>query len=311
MNILENKRVLGLSVVFALAFGGLTYYGFDRLSAYDSAKKELEDINNRVMDFEQDEYPPTAATRKAMTAAAKKMDETLKALKADFAGYAAKCTGDGKNISSVEFQNQVRATIDELSHSAADKGCKLSGAAADLGMAQFKNAAATADDVPYRSFQLKAAKRVADIVVNSGAPELEKMYCASLPDPKVRKKKTHFPLSMEVVFKAKRSEVAEAGKAPVSVLPTVLNSLAADKDFFFKVTGLWVASSEPNLPAIDPYQGPAEDASQGDDITAEAEAKPETDARIIAQRKTGAPEETVNVHMNLQVLYFNPNTSKK
>ena len=29
------------------------------------------------------------------------------------------------------------------------------------------------------------------------------------------------------------------------------------------------------------------------------------------QRKTGAPDETVNVHMNLQVLYFNPNTSKK
>ncbi len=312
MNILENKRVFGLSVVFALAFGGLAYYGFDRLSAYEAAKTELDDINTRVQDYEASEYPPTPATRKAVTAASKKMVETLNGVKADFATYADRCIGDGKTITSVDFQNQVRTAIDELGRKAAARGCKLSGSAQDLGMAQFKNAAATAEEVPYRSFQLKAAKRVAEIVVDAGAPELEKLYCAALPDPKVRKKGSYFPLSLEVAFKAKRSEAEQAGKAPVSVLPGVLNSLAADKDFFFKVTGLWVASADSSIPGVDPYRDPSGDATQGDDISASgSEESQAPEARTIATRKTGSPDEMVNVYVNLQVLYFNPNTSKK
>ena len=311
MNILENKRVLGLSAVFALAFGGLVYYGYDRKMAFDDAKEELDRINNTVLDYEQDQYPPTASTRKAMQAAAKKVEDTLKGIKADFATYEHKCIGDGKTISSVDFQNQVRGAIDDLARSAQEKGCKVSSSAADLGMATFKNSAATADEVPYRSFQLKAAKRVADIVIESGSPLLDKIYCAPLPEPKVRTKSANFPLSMEVAFTAKRSQVEE-GKVPVSVLPQVMNRLTTDKDFFFKVTGLWVASNETSLPAIDAYQAPTGDPNQGDDITDSGEAEPaEASVRQVAVRKTGSPDETVRVHINLQVLYFNSNTSKK
>lgn len=311
MNILENKRVLALSAVFALAFGGLVYYGYDRMTALDKAKAELDSINTTVLDYEQAEFPPTASTSKAMKAAAKKVEDTLKTIKADFATYESKCIGDGKAVHSVEFQKQVRGAIDDLARAAEEKGCRVSSSAADLGMATFKNSAATADEVPFRCFQLKAAKRVADIVLDSGAPVLEKIYCAPLPEPKARKA-ANFPLSLEVAFVAKRSEVQD-GKVPVSVLPQVMNRLTADKDFFFKVTGLWVAAKEANLPAIDAYQAPAEDPNQGDDVTASGEgsAAAEGAVRQIAVRKTGSPDETVHVHINLQVLYFNSNTSKK
>lgn len=310
MNILENKRVVALSAVFALAFGGLVYYGYDRSVAFDTAKKELDSINERVLDFEQSEYPPTNATRKAVKDASKKVEDSLKALKADFAAYEAKCIGDGKVMTSVDFTNQVRGAIDDLKRAAGEKGCTLSPAAEDLGHAPFKNDAAPAEEVPFRSFQLKAAKRVADIVLASGAPLLDKIYCAPLPDPKLRKKAANFPLSLEVAFEAKRCEV-EDGKTPVSVLPQVMNSLATDKDFFFKVTGLWVAAPEESLPTMDEYKGATENPDVGDDLGGEAAPAQETEVRQIAVRKTGSPDEKVRVHINLQVIYFNSNTSKK
>ncbi|MBR5895555.1 MAG: Amuc_1100 family pilus-like protein [Akkermansia sp.] len=310
MNILENKRVVALSAVFALAFGGLAYYGYGRMNDFSAAKSELEQINNRVLDFEQDEFPPTEATRKTVKAASKKVADVLKEVKADFASYAVKCHGDGKQISSVDFTNQVRGAIDDLAHQASEKGCTVSPSAADLGMASYKNAAATAEEVPYRSFQLKAAKRVADIIIDSGSPLLDKVYCAPLPDAKLRKKNADFPLSMEVAFIAKRAQVEE-GKTPVSVLPEVLNRLVADKDFFYKVTGVWVVANDVNLPGIDAYQAPTQDPNQGDDLNTESSASAAEEVRRVAVRKTGSPDETVRVHLNLQVLYFNPNTSKK
>ncbi len=310
MNILENKRVVALSAVFALAFGGLVYYGYDRSQAFDAAKKELDSINEKVLDFEQSEYPPTNATRKAVKDATKKVEDTLKTLKADFAAYEAKCIGNGKVITSVDFTNQVRGAIDDIKRAAEEKGCKLSPAAEDLGFAPFKNDAAPAEEVPFRSFHLKAAKRVAEIVLASGAPLLDKVYCAPLPDPKLRKKAGNFPLSLEVAFEANRCEV-EDGKTPVSVLPQVMNSLVEDKDFFFKVTGLWVGAPEESLPAMDEYKGATVDADKGDDLSGEAAPNQETEYRQIAVRKTGSPDEKVRVHINLQVIYFNSNTSKK
>lgn len=310
MNILENKRVVALSAVFALAFGGLVYYGFQRTGDFATSQKALNQINEQVQDFEQAEFPPTAKTRKEVRDAGKKVSATLAALKADFDSYAKKCIGDGKVMTSVEFQNEVRGAIDDLSRAASEKGCQLGSAAADLGMATFKNAAATAEDVPYRSFQLKAAKRVADIVIDSGSPLLDKIYCGPLPDAKARKKADCFPLCIEVAFTAKRSEV-EDGQTPVSVMPRVLNALSTDKDFFYKITGLWVGTNEGNLPARDEYQAPVQDPNQGDDLSGEAAPQAASEGRQIAVRKTGSPDETVRVHVNLQVLYFNPNTGKK
>lgn len=311
MSILENKRVVALSAVFALAFGGLVYYGFGRTADFDSAKKELQSLSERISEYESAEFPPTEKNAKALREAVKKTTASLKDLKADFNTYAEKCIGDGKVISSVDFQNEVRGAIDDLSRKASEKGCKVGSAAADLGMAAYKNAAATAEEVPCRSFQLKAAQRVADIVMDCGSPLLDKIYCAPLPEEKARKKAANFPLGIEVAFTATRSEVEE-GKVPTSVLPAVLNRLSTDKDFFIKITGLWVATESGNLPARDEYQAPTQDPNQGDDLSGETPAaSSDGGGRTIAVRKTGSPDETVRVHLNLQVIYFNANTGKK
>ncbi len=315
MNILENKRVVLLSALFALGFAGLTYVGYDRSAQFSKTQAELKKIETKFQDYNEAELPPTAANRKAIVAACKDVDKISADMQAEIEKYAAFCHGDGKVLSPVDFQNQVRSTIAEVQNKANAQGCTLSAPAMDLGMASFKNAAATEAEVPYRSFQLKAVQRVAEAIINSGAPALDKVYCAPLPEEAtdVRKGKgaAYFPLSFQVAFNAKRGADTDGQTdEKLSTLPRVMNTLLADKDFFLIVTGVAVESAV-SLPARDAYQEPSAPAAKGDDLSGEGAAQPETPAeRIIAVRKTGSPDETVRVHLNIQALYFNPSKGK-
>jgi hypothetical protein len=218
------------------------------------------------------------------------------------------CWGDGKKISAQDFQNELRDSINKIKSLASSQGANVAGPAENLGLASFKNAAPVADDVPFRSFQLKAVTRVAEDILAAGAPSLEKIYCAPLPDeaaealnPGSRKAKPYFPLRFEVAFDASRG-----------VLPKVLNSIMSDKDFFLTITGIAVRGNE-NLPGIDAYTAPAEIAESGEDLGGETTEAAENAAdgfRTVAVRKTGSPDEKVRVHMTMQVLYFTPGKTK-
>lgn len=315
MNILENKRVVALSAVFAVAFAGLAYYGYSRANDFSDAQKRLEEINVRFQDYEAAEFPPTQANRDAVKKAGDVVSHQVKELQATLAKYAAVCNGNGKVISPVEFQNRVHSAIDEVNRQAAEKGCNIATPAADLGMTSYKSAAARDTDVPYLHFQLKAAHRLAEIIIESGSPSLEKIYCAPLPDELInsKKKRDYLPLNIEVAFNAKRSEHTD-GETPemMSVLPQVLNKLSTDPEFFYAVTGVAVSPTSANLPPVDEYAPPAAPSAEGDDLTADSEvaASPAPSVRTIAVRKTGDPNEAVRVHLTLQVLYFNPNPTK-
>ena len=290
--------------------------GYDRSTQFSKTQAELKKIETKFQDYNEAELPPTAANRKAIVAACKEVDKISADMQAEIEKYASYCYGDGKVLSPVDFQNQVRSTIAEVQNKANAQGCTLSAPAMDLGMASFKNAAATEAEVPYRSFQLKAVQRVAEAIINSGAPALDKVYCAPLPEEATNARKgkgaAYFPLSFQVAFNAKRG-VDTDGQTDekLSTLPRVMNTLLADKDFFLIVTGVAVESSI-SLPARDAYQEPSAPAAKGDDLGGEEEAQPETTPaeRIIAVRKTGSPDETVRVHLNIQVLYFNPSKGK-
>ncbi len=308
MNILENKRVLCLTSVFALAFAGLVYFGFGRTADGSAARVQLEGYGQQVEDHDAAALPPTRQTLSALKESVRGVNDALAALKEDFEKYRQSCVGNGETISAVDFQNRLRDSLAELGRNAQEAGCTLSPAAANLGMGAYENSAPTAEDVPYLHFQMRAARRVADLIVQSGAPLLDKVYCAPLPEAKARTRSDFFPLNLEVAFNAKRSDVAEN---PVSVLPQVLNSLSADKDYFIMITGMWVNSTEESLPAVDPYMAPGGDPNMGDSITDNAGGAQEPEVRQIAVRKTGSPDETVRVHLNLQVLYFNPNARRR
>ena len=308
MNISENKRVIALSAVFALAFGGVMFYGYGKSQEAAESRAKIAEINDRFAGYDGQELAPTKQNLRNIKDAYSQVSGVNKDLQAELNRYAAFCWGDGKKISAQDFQNELRDSINKIKSLASSQGADVAGPAENLGLASFKNAAPVADDVPFRSFQLKAVTRVAEDILAAGAPSLEKIYCAPLPDeaaealnPGSRKAKPYFPLRFEVAFDASRG-----------VLPKVLNSIMSDKDFFLTITGIAVRGNE-NLPGIDAYTAPAEIAESGEDLGGETTETAENAAdgfRTVAVRKTGSPDEKVRVHMTMQVLYFTPGKTK-
>ena len=308
MNISENKRVIALSAVFALAFGGVMFYGYGKSQEAAENRARIAEINDRFAGYDGQEVAPTKQNLKSLKDAFSQVSGINKDLQAELNRYAAFCWGDGKKISAQDFQNDLRDSINNIKSLASSQGARVAGPAENLGLASFKNAAPVANDVPFRSFQLKAVTRVAEDILAAGAPSLEKIYCAPLPEeaaeslnPGSRKAKPYFPLRFEVAFDASRG-----------VLPKVLNSIMTDKDFFLTITGIAVRGNE-NLPGIDAYTAPAEIAETGEDLGGETSEVVENAAegfRTVAVRKTGSPEEKVRVHMTMQVLYFTPGKTK-
>ncbi len=308
MNISENKRVIALSAVFALAFGGVMFYGYGKSQEAAESRAKIAEINDRFAGYDGQELAPTKQNLRNIKDAYSQVSGVNKDLQAELNRYAAFCWGDGKKISAQDFQNELRDSINKIKSLASSQGANVAGPAENLGLASFKNAAPVADDVPFRSFQLKAVTRVAEDILAAGAPSLEKIYCAPLPDeaaealnPGSRKAKPYFPLRFEVAFDASRG-----------VLPKVLNSIMSDKDFFLTITGIAVRGNE-NLPGIDAYTAPAEIAESGEDLGGETTEAAENAAdgfRTVAVRKTGSPDEKVRVHMTMQVLYFTPGKTK-
>lgn len=308
MNISENKRVFALSAVFALAFGGVMFYGYGKSQENAENRAKIAEINDRFAGYDGQTLAPTRQNLNSIKDAYSQVSSVNKDLQAELNRYAAFCWGDGKKISAQDFQSELRDSINKVKSLAGSQGSRVAGPAENLGLASFKNAAPVEQDVPFRSFQLKAVTRVAENILAAGAPSLEKIYCAPLPDaaaeaanPSSRKALPYFPLRFEVAFEASRG-----------VLPKVLNSIMEDKDFFLTITGISVLGNE-SLPGIDAYSAPAEIASAGEDLGGESSESAQNAAegfRTVAVRKTGNPDEKVRVHMTMQVLYFTPGKTK-
>lgn len=307
MNISENKRVVALSAVFALAFGGVMFYGYGKSQECAENRAKIYEINDRFAGYDGQKLAPTKQNLEDIKDAFSQVSGVNKDLQAELNRYAAFCWGDGKKISAQDFQNELRDAINKTKTLASSQGGRVAGPAENLGLASFKNAAPVADDVPFRSFQLKAVERVAEHIINSGATVvLDKVYCAPLPPeaaeaikPNSRKAKPQFPLSFEMAMEVKRG-----------ALPNIVNSIVSDKDFMLTITGVAGKGME-TLPLIDDYVAPGAPSSQGEDVGSASSANPaENSSRVVAVRKTGNPDETARVHLNIQVLYFNPAKTK-
>ncbi len=300
MSISENKRVLAITTAFLVAFGGIAYHGYNRSCDFQTAQAELQSIQDAFDGYESSEFAPTPENLKLLRDALDKVSAVSKDMQADMDKYAAVCYGDGKVVKPGDFQNEVRSAIARVAALAANTSASIGNPAADLGMAQYKNALAMEKDIPYRSFQLKAVEQVATAILESGAPLLDKVYCAPLPEDDARKDAA-FPLDFEVAFNASRGQ-----------LPAILNKIVNDRKFFLTITGISVVNNS-TLPGIDAYTAPNAEAApaSGDDLSAEAPAPtPVAESKSIAQRKTGDPGETVRVHLIMQVRFFNPAKAK-
>lgn len=298
MNISENKRVVALSAVFALAFGGIMFYGYGESQKNAANEAEIAQIRDRFDTYANAEMPPTKQSLKEIKAAFSEVSAANKDMQAEMNRYAAHCWGDGKAISSLEFQTRLLAACKKIKNLADSSQAKITGSAAELGMKTHQRNAPVADNVPFLDFQLRAVTRVAESILAADTTALSKVYCADLPEIafETRKPAPYFPLGFEVAFEAKRSAIG-----------SVINSIVQDKDFFLTITGVAVEGPD-KLASIDAYKAPNANATAGANLGEEVAA--EDSVEVVAVRKTGSPDETVRVYMTLQVLYFTPGKIK-
>ena len=303
MNISENKRVVALSALFALAFGGIMFYGYGESRKHAANEAEIAQIRDRFDTYANAEIAPTKQGLKEVKAAFSEVSAVNKDMQAEMNRYAAYCWGDGKTISALEFQKKLQDACKKVQALAGSSQAKVTGSAGDLGMRTHQKAAPVADNVPFLDFQLKAVTRVMETILAADVTNVSKVYCEALPeaafesrDANSRKAKAYFPLGFEVAFEAKRG-----------ALPAIINSMVKDKDFFLTITGIAVEGHD-KLSGVDAYKAPGAAAAAGSDLG--EEAAPESAGEIIAVRKTGVPSETVRVYMTVQVLYFTPGKTK-
>ena len=107
MNISENKRVVALTAVFALAFGGIMFYGYGKSQEDAANKAKIAEINDRFAGYDGLELAPTKQNLKEIKAAFSQVAEVNKDLQAELNRYASYCWGDGKKISAQDFQNDM------------------------------------------------------------------------------------------------------------------------------------------------------------------------------------------------------------
>ncbi len=299
MNISENKRVAIVAAIFGLAFAGIMYQGYSTYSEAQEDNKQLANIRAEFENYNASEFPPTTGSLNMLRKAQEKAVTLNKEFTASMERYATATKTQTQGINTpVDFQNAVNSSIAAIKKDAETKSVKLGPGAVDLGMTEFKNTAAKATTVPYRAFMLGAVKNIAGSIIDSGAVALDKIYCGPLPedaDTSARRAPEYFPLNIEVSFTAKRG-----------TLPQVLNTLIKDKSFFYLITGVGV-ESDIALPSISAYEEPV--VSEGglplDDPNAPVEDAPLEDESSIARPMTGLDSESVRVHLNLEVLYFN------
>ncbi len=303
MNISENKRVVALSALFALAFGGVMFYGYGESQKHAANEAEIAQIRDRFDTYANAEIAPTKQGLKEVKGALSDVSAVNKEMQADMNRYAAYCWGDGKAVSALEFQKKLQDACKKVQSLASANQAKVTGSAADLGMRTHQKAAPVADNVPFLDFQLKAVSRVVETILAADVTNVSKVYCEALPeaafesrDANSRKAKAYFPLGFEVAFEAKRG-----------ALPAIINSIVKDKDFFLTITGLAVEGND-KLASVDAYKAPAANEPAGSDLGEESVS--ESAGEVVAVQKTGAPAETVRVYMTMQVLYFTPGKTK-
>ena len=301
MNISENKRVVALSAVFALAFGGVMYYGYSESQKYAANEAKITEIRDRFDGYINKEMPPTKQNLKDIKSAFSEVAATRADMQAEMNRYAEKCLGDGKKIPALEFQERLNASCEALAKMAADQNVSLTGSARDMGMETHRKATTKADNVPFLEFERRVIQRVSEILIGANVASFNKVYCHALPEealesltPGNRKAAPYFPLSFEVEFEAMRGGI-----------PAIVNSIVKEKDYFLTITGIAVDDSSV-LPGLDAFKKPgaASEAANLGETPAPAEAD------LVAVRKVGSKDEKVRVYMTLQVLYFTPGMTK-
>ncbi len=313
MNFLENKRAAALTGVFALAFVGLMTLGYMKSTEAEAIKKESTANENTLQTITRSALAPKAETKAVLNKATKSLQTRIATLKADLKPYTDTCkaiTADAISKELLFHPEHLGAARSWLSKKAAATGCEIPGAEGfTFGLDRNyneRNDAATTETTPFLLYQLNAARTLAGYVADAGAVSLDRMYCEPVPGEEDGK---YTSLHIELTFTAKRGNIP-SDSAHTSVSTQVQNAIldgkgeivlrqeeSKDARYLFKIKGI-NANSNNTYEPIDSYSEPFQTA--GDDT-----AEPTS----IAKRKVGTEDETVQINLIVEAIYFSQNAN--
>lgn len=301
MNIMENKRVTAVAALMALAFVGVCYKGYEKFSLAKAAEQELAARESKLNAYANEKNAPTQETAQAMEKAAAKVKECADSLYKDLSKYMTVSSNiREQKLSAIGFQNRLR----QLSADIVKQGgsnCRIANAADKMGLSHILDKLPSESEVPYLNFYASAVNHLEELIIASGAPSIDNVYFAGLPE-QIPASATYIPLSFEIDFTARRSDVVKAGDvSSYSVLPQVINRVIRDDKYFYIITGMAV-DAQNVLPMLKSTPDSSADASFAD---TESEAEPTGNSeQSKAKLEIGLPSETVAVHLNVRVIYF-------
>ena len=313
MNILENKRAAALTGVFALAFAGLVAMGFMKSSEAEAINKEAAAKESALRTITGSSLAPKAETKAALNKATKSLEGRVNTLKNDLKPYTDTCkaiTADAISKELLFHPEHLAAARSWLNKKASATGCETPSADAfTFGLDRNyneRNDAATAETTPFLLYQLNAARTLAGYVADAGAVSLDRMYCEPVPSEEDGK---YTSLHIELTFTAKRGDIP-SDSAHTSTATQIQNAILDGKGeivlrqeesknarYLFKIKG-FNANSNNTYEPIDSYSEPFQ--------TAGAENAEPTS---IAKRKVGLADETVQINLIVEAVYFSQNAN--
>ncbi|HIX19238.1 MAG TPA: Amuc_1100 family pilus-like protein [Candidatus Akkermansia intestinigallinarum] len=289
MNISENKRVIGISALFLIAFGGLMYVGYSASSEASVCEEELLKISDKNKKYSSAEISPTPGNVKRLEEIAKTLSSERKAAAEEFDAYRRHCIKCSAVDKGTDYQTLLLTDRGAYQALAKEKGCQLNGNTGDYSLPQNHfNGQPERSRLPVLSFQHHVLHDLLTGMINDGIKAVDGIYIAPAPVNTYEDGDDEWnyePLSFEIDI-----------RVPRGVLPKVLNRLVNDRQYLVTLTGISVSNKSP----LDPLDAVAPTVMDADgNVPATA---PDKEIAVI---KAGRPDETVYVHLNLSVLYFN------
>ncbi len=312
MNLFENKRAVSLTGVFALAFVGLTAYGFSVCSDTAAKNAETEAAKKTFQSHTQAALPPHSDTVKALKSATKNLkDKSLKNLEADLQPCINTCktlynTGTKEIFSPQHLASARKWLNDKIKNS--NSANALSDTVTDNFTFGFdrdynqKQDAAQDGQTPYLLFQLNAARTLAGYAVDAGATSIDHMFCepAATEDEGDRTS-----MHIELGFTVKRGKVPTEGEFN-SALSSLLNAIQEgkgvivpregkpqDAEYFFIVKGFDI-STDCTYAEKQEYQPSTSDSGE-----------PEQIAALLV----GNEEDKIRFNFVIEAVYFSPSAN--
>lgn len=313
MNIFENKRAVALTGVFALAFAGLLALGFANKSEADAAIAEATAKKTEGKTITASSLAPKAETRDILNKNAKALEENVSIFHNDLKDYTDTCkaiTADAISKETLFHPEHLKAARTWLNKITTQTGCSIpDGDAFTFGLDRNyneRNDAATTETTPFLLFQLNAARTLAGYVAEAGAASLDRMYCEPVPSSEDG---DYTSLHIELTFTARRGEIP-LYEDHTSTTTKIINSILEGKgsivsrqeekqkgQYFFIIKGI-NANSNNSYGPLETYSDPFQTA--GTDNAAPT---------VVAKRVTGQDDETVQVNLVVEAVYFSQNAN--